>query len=266
MQWLSNLIEAVQQLAPRMLAAAGLLLAGWILATLLRIFVRRVSKRLLDRTRQSTTVTEAVDASGVRSAIPEIITAFVFWVVFLLFAAAAIESLGFTVVTGVLSQIAYYLPNVFAAMAVTLAGVIIGKLVRRAASAGARSAGIIRADGVGQATQGATLLIAMVIALEQIGIDAQLLVILVAVVIGVAFASAGLAFGIGATTTVSNIVAAYYTSQSYSVGQVVRIGDIEGEIVQFAPTAVILSTREGQLLVPAARFNEEASLLVIPGT
>ncbi len=265
MQWLSNLVDAAQQMAPRMLASVGLLLAGWILALLLRIFVERVSKRLLDRTRRSATVSEAVDASGVRSAIPEIMAAFVFWAVFLLFAAAAIESLGFTVVTGVLSQIAYYLPNVLGALAVTIGGVIVGKLVRRAASAGARSAGIVRADGIGQAAQGATLLIAAVIALEQIGIDAQLLVILVAVVIGVAFASAGLAFGIGATTTVGNILAAYYAAQSYNVGQVVRIGDIQGEIIRFAPNAVILSTNDGQLLVPAARFNQEASLLVTPG-
>jgi hypothetical protein len=78
-------------------------------------------------------------------------------------------------------------------------------------------------------------------------------------------ASAGLAFGIGAHTTVSSIVAAYYTSQHYSLGQVVRIGDVEGEIIQFTPTAVMLSTPNGRLMVPAHRFNQEASLLLTDG-
>jgi small-conductance mechanosensitive channel len=137
--------------------------------------------------------------------------------------------------------------------------------VRRAATAGATSAGIAQADGVGQAVQAAALLVAIVVALDQIGIDAQLLVILVTVVVASAFASAGLAFGIGANTTVSNIVAAYYVSQSYAVGQQVRIGDIEGEIVQLMPTAVALSTIDGRVLVPAKRFSEEASTLLMEG-
>jgi hypothetical protein len=190
---------------------------------------------------------------------------FVFWVVFLLFTAAAIESLGFTVVTGVLSQVAYYLPNVLAAIVVAVAGVIVGKLVRRTVSVAARSAGITRAEGVGQVAQAAVLLVAVIIGLEQIGIDAQLLVILVAVIIGAAVASAGLAFGIGAQKTVSNIVAAHYASQNYAPGQVVRIGDIEGEITQFTPTAVMLATPAGRLMVPAERFGREASLLVVDG-
>ena len=90
-----------------------------------------------------------------------------------------------------------------------------------------------------------------------------MLVILVTVIIGAAFASAGLAFGIGANITVSNIVAAYYVSQNYTVGQTVRIGDIEGEIIQLTPTAVMLAAREGRVLVPAKRFSEEASLLLV---
>jgi hypothetical protein len=262
MEWLSSLTDGVQQLTPRIAAAVGLLVAGWLLAILLRFFAGRLVKRLLNRADRNATIADAVDDSGVRSTVPGIVTGFVFWIVFLLFAAAAIESLGIAVVTSVLSQIAYYLPNVLAAIAVVVAGAILGRLTRYAVSAGARSAGIVHSEGVGRTAQVAVLLVAVVVALEQVGIDAQLLVILVTVVIGAVVASAGLAFGIGANTAVSNIVAAYYASQNYSVGQVVRIGDTEGEIIQLTPTAVVLSTQRGRELVPAKRFNEETSLLI----
>jgi small-conductance mechanosensitive channel len=247
------------------LAALGLVAAGWLTATLLKIFTRRLVKRLLQRANRNASVAEAVHETGMRSAVPNIVTGFVFWVVFLLFVAAAIESLGFTVVTSVLSQVAYYLPNVLAAIGVVAGGVVVGNLARRATTAATRSAGIPRGEGVGRTTQTAVVLVAVVVALDQIGIDAQLLVTLVTVVIGTALASAGLAFGIGAHTTVSNIVAAYYASQQYSVGQLVRIGDIEGEIIQLTPTALILSTTDGRVLVPAKRFSEETSMLVMGG-
>ncbi len=263
MQWLAEFTQSVQQFSPRLAAAVALLLAGWLVGAVLRFIAGRLVERVLERGHRHAHVAEAVHESGVRSTVPKIVAGFVFWVVFLLFAAAAIEALGLTVVTGVLSQIAYYLPNVVAAMAVIVAGVIVGKVARRAASAGARSAGIARTEAVGQTIHAAVLLVAIVVALDQIGIDAQLLVILVTVVIGAAFSSAGLAFGIGANTTVSNIVAAYYVSQNYTVGQIVRIGDCEGEIIQLTPTAVMLATREGRVMVPAKRFSEEASLLLV---
>ncbi len=266
MEWLNSLGSSAQQLAPRILAACGLVIAGWLTATLMKIFAGRLAKRLLQRANRNASVAEAVQDSGMRSAVPRIVSGFVFWVVFLVFAAAAIESLGFTVVTSVLSQIAYYLPNVLAAIGVVVGGVVLGNLARRATTSASRSAGIARGEGVGRTAQAAVVLVAVVVALDQIGIDAQLLVTLVTVVIGAALASAGLAFGIGAHTTVSNIVAAYYASQQYSVGQLVRIGDVEGEIIQLTPTALVLSTTDGRVLVPAKRFSEETSMVVMGGT
>jgi len=265
MEWLTGLTDTAQQLLPRMLAAAGLLLAGWLVAAVLRLFAARLVKRVFASANRNAAVAEAVQESGIRSLLPKIVAGFVFWVVLLLFAAAAIESFGFTVVTSALGQIAYYLPNVLAAIGVVVAGVVMGRLARRAIAAGAKSAGITRSEGVGRTMQAAVVLVAVVVALDQIGIDAQLPVVLVTIVIGAALASAGLAFGIGANTAVSNIVAAYYTSQHYNVGQVVRIGNLEGEIIQLTPTAVFLSTQDGRVLVPAKRFNEETSTLLVGG-
>ncbi|KPJ85823.1 MAG: hypothetical protein AMS18_16025 [Gemmatimonas sp. SG8_17] len=263
MEWLIGVVDSLKQLLPQLIAAASLLIAGWLLAHLLKLLANRLIAGVLERFRKHADLKYAVEEAGVRSAAPRIVAGFVFWVVFLLFAAAAVESLGFTVVTGVLSEITYYLPNVLAAAVVVAGGVVIGKLVRKGVSAAARSSGIVRAGRVGQTAQGTVIIVAAVIALDQIGIDAQLLITLVTVIIGAAFASAGLAFGIGAKTTVSNIVASYYLSQTYRIGQTVRIGEIQGEILQVTPTAVILATPEGRLLVPAKRFNEEASLLLV---
>jgi small-conductance mechanosensitive channel len=263
MEWLIGVVDDLRQLLPQLIAALALLIGGWLLAHLLKSLANRLVTGILERFRRNVSLERAVEEAGVRSAIPRIVAAFVFWVVFLLFAAAAIESLGFTVVTSVLSQVTYYLPNVLAAAIVLAGGMVLGKLVRKGVGATARSSGIIRADRVGQTTQGAVVLVAAVVALDQIGIDAQLLVTLVTVMVGAAFASAGLAFGIGAKTTVSNIVAAYYLSQTYRTGQTVRIGEIQGELLQLTPTAVILGTAEGRMLIPAKRFSEEASLLLL---
>ncbi|HEX6308525.1 MAG TPA: mechanosensitive ion channel domain-containing protein, partial [Longimicrobiales bacterium] len=66
----------------------------------------------------------------------------------------------------------------------------------------------------------------------------------------------------GARTAVSNIISSYYVSQTYRVGQSVRVGGIEGRIVQTTPTAVFIATSQGRVMVPAKQFSEEASILL----
>jgi len=46
------------------------------------------------------------------------------------------------------------------------------------------------------------------------------------------------------------------------VGQSVRIGDVEGRILEFTPTSVIIATRAGQVLVPAKEFGERNAVML----
>ena len=47
----------------------------------------------------------------------------------------------------------------------------------------------------------------------------------------------------------------------YKTGQIIKIGDVKGKIIQITPTAVIIETTEGQVYVPAKMFDEMTSLL-----
>jgi small-conductance mechanosensitive channel len=239
-----------------------LVLTGLVLALVVRLVTGRLLTSVLERARRNAEFKEAVDDTGVHVTIPRVVAGFVFWVTWLFFLSAAIESLGFTVVTDVLNQAAYYLPNVLAAVVILLAGAIVARLVRRTLTGAARSAGIVHAERLGRGAQVLVLVVAVLVGLDQIGIDAQLLMILMGVLTAATFGSAGLAFGLGARVAVGNVIASYYVAQSYRTGQVIRIGEIEGEILQTTPTAVLLATRDGRMLIPARRFSEEPSLLL----
>jgi small-conductance mechanosensitive channel len=150
-------------------------------------------------------------------------------------------------------------------VAIVLVGLVVASLAGGVAAAGAASAGVRYAGAVGRAVQALFLVVALLLGLEQIGVHGELIAILLAAVVAVALGGAALAFGLGARTAVSNIVASYYVSQMYRVGQTVRVGDIEGRILRSTSTAVILDTKDGQVHVPASVFSEQASILVPEG-
>jgi len=85
-------------------------------------------------------------------------------------------------------------------------------------------------------------------------------------VLGVVLAGFSLAFGLGARQVVANLIASHALQRQFAVGQRARIGGIEGEILEFTPTSVILATGEGRVTVPAGRFDEEPSVMLSPDT
>lgn len=257
-----DVMQNLGQSLPNILVAVILVLVGWLVAVLLRYLTRKAVGGGLRRLGRGTAVESTLETADVRGTVASVVGGFVFWLVLVFFLAGAVERLGLPALSNLLAQVTRYLPHVLAAVLLVLGGVIVGKLAGRAVTAAATSAGIARAPALGQIVQGAILLVAAVVGLEQIGIRGQLFVIIVGVVVATFLGGAGLAFGLGARTAVSNIIAAHYVAQAYRPGQRVRIGDIEGRIVETTPTAVLVSTAEGRVAIPAGKFSEETSILL----
>jgi small-conductance mechanosensitive channel len=247
---------------PQVLTALAVVLGGWVLASLLRTWSRRLMRRAVARLAQNPSVARGLEGTQVDSLLPTVVGGFLFWTVLLLSLAAAVEMLGLPIATTTVSRFAYYLPNVLAGVVIVLGGVLLGNFVRGIVSRAAEKAGVAYAPSLGRVAQVAVVIVAVVVAIEEIGIEGRLLVTLVAIGVGSIVASIGLAFGLGARTAVSNIIAAHYVAQTYRVGQTVRVGAVQGRILAIGPTAVTLEGAEGEVTIPAQQFGEEVSVLL----
>ena len=256
-------LETVRVHLPSIGVAVLLVLLGWVLARLGRRAGRSLVRRLLDRAAStSASLGRAVDGSGARATAPAIVGWFAFWLILLVFVAAAVETLGLPVMTDLLGRLATYAPNILAAGLVMLAGVITARIVRSAVLRAAEAGGIGQAPAVAAAAEGIVLLLAGVIALEQLGIDGRVLELTVAVVVGSLLAAVALAFGLGARSSVANLIAARYVARMVHVGQRVVIDENQGTVVELTPTAVVLDTGSSRVVVPAQRFHDTTTVIL----
>jgi len=272
--WTAGLADAVLRVAqvffeylPSVLGAILLLLVGWLTARALRRLAHALTERLLERlARQRVARTKAIDARMQRSeayrSVPLVVGAIVHWTVLLLFIGAAIEALGLPAVSNVLALITAYLPRVLAAVVIVFVGLWAGELTHTVIARGAVRVELAHAALIGRAMQVLVVLVFVIVAIGQLGIDSTILVVTLAIVLGASFGAAALAFGLGARTVVSNILASRYVRRQYEVGDTVRIGESEGRIVEISDTSVTLETSSGRATVPAARFMEDMSVLV----
>lgn len=262
---LKVMLFTVLDVVPDLLAAALVLVAGWLIARALRSVVRRMalaSNRFLERFIPRGQVTTALISSASATLVGEI----VFWVVLLVAVSLASGVAGFSALSAWLAQITIHLPNLVAGLAILVVGYFLGVYVREQIAPQNDDKLTRRHRSLGKAAQVAVVAVALIVGLDQVGIDVTLLVALVAVAIAALLAGLSMAFALGARRHVSNLVGIQSARRSLAVGMRVRIGDEEGEILEFTSTQLALETDAGKTFLPARMLDDMPVTVLSPDT
>lgn len=253
------IVETFRWVMPRVLLAAAVVVAGWIVARALRAMARRLLGRW--RARQPVPPVGAGWVGIVDEGRPgQLIGGTVYWIVMLAAIMTATEVLGLRVITTWLASAASYIPRVLAAAALVIAASVGGKLLGRAVVRAAAMAGAPYASRLGNLAQAALIAAAVLMGLQQIGVDVSLITTTVLIVLGALVAGTALAFGLGARPFVAQILAMHYVQKSFQIGDRIRVAqEAEGRIIRFTSTAVILDSEEGETSVPALDLTTRPS-------
>lgn len=242
--------------APQLAAAIALLILGWIVALGLSVVTRKLV-RSLDSLIQNSAITDDASQRKMRRSYAVFISKLVFWIVILFFVTAATNLLGWSLVSNWMAGIGIYIPNLITGVLIILGGFLLGNMIGTGVVSAAVSGGLDHADGLGRIVQLVIIFAALVIGAEQIGINVSFLTNVLVVIIGVLFAGGALAFSLGAKTLVANIIGAQYLRKHCRIGEIMKIGDVEGSIIEVSQTAIVLDTDYGRTVIPAKSFQEQ---------
>ena len=167
---LEKIREHITELLPAALGALGLLLLGLLLASVLRLSTRKLLAAMMERLDRRSRLGEGLTRKRLREDAPRVIATFVFWVVLLFFAAAAMEQLPLPVVTGLLQSMAYYLPKVLLAVVVAFVGLGAASLANQWITQAAAAIGVEYAAALGRVAQVGIFVVALVVGAQQIGL------------------------------------------------------------------------------------------------
>ncbi|NHE56676.1 mechanosensitive ion channel family protein [Cyclobacterium plantarum] len=185
-----------------------------------------------------------------------------FWIIFVFFLILGTEVLDLSIITTWLGSVLTYAPSILAAILIVFVGIIAGKMVGRLIASATTRVAISYGHILGNIVQYTILITSIIIAVNQIGIDIAFLTQLISILLAALLFGAALAFGLGAKTSVSNILASYYIHKLYKEGDYVKISGIEGRIIKIGNTSVLLESETGQVTIPSKEFNEVKSVLI----
>lgn len=269
--WTQSLVTAMKALwtkvanfIPNLFIALIVVLLGFVVAKLLDTLLSKLLAKVgLDRLMSGTGLTRLLVRIGIQVPVSTLIGRIVYWFVLLVFMVSAAESLGLARVSATLDVLALYLPKVFGAALILLAGLLLAQLVNGLVCGAAEGVGLDYASGLGRVVQGLVIIISISVAISQLEIKTDLLNTVIAIVLISVGVAVALALGLGSREVAGQIIAGIYVRELYRVGQMVRIGDLEGHIEEIGTVKTILLTSHGELVSLANRslLDERVSSL-----
>jgi small-conductance mechanosensitive channel len=251
---LASLWDFLLELFPKLILGVIVLFIGYLIARLIQALVSRfigyldrvINKNLSGRELQ-------VNLSNSRRFVGR---AF-FWIIIFFFITLFTEILGLPVITSWLAGLGDYLPKLLAGLVVIFFGIIFSRLASDLIKSRTFKSGIYSSSVLARVAKYGIMVITIIIAINQVGIDISFLTSLTYILLASLLLGAALAFGMGAKVSVSNILSSYYISRTYSEGNLIRIGEHEGRIIKITSTYVYLESESGQVMIPAKEFNEQ---------
>ena len=185
------------QLLPRILLAVVVLIAGWLVAKLVRF---AVDKALRAINFQVLTERAGMDGflrnGGIQSDTTELFALLCYWLVILAALIVGFNSLGLAYVTDLLARVVLFVPKVMVALVILAFGAYFARVVGEVVSAYFRNVHMQDADMLGRIARYALLTFVVLIALDQVNVGGDIVrQTFLIILAGVVFALA-LSFGL----------------------------------------------------------------------
>jgi small-conductance mechanosensitive channel len=241
--------ETLGEFLPQLAGALALLLIGLLAAHVIGRLVRRALIAAgVDELAERWRVSDALSRARLSPSLASVTGAAVRIVLSAIVVFAALTLLGLAPLSESLNAAVLFLPNLLVALALLLAGVVVGGFARE--SVDRLTYQMDFPVPLGQLAQIAVLSIFAITAAAQVGVSSEVLTLVIAIVLAGAASTFAIAFGLGGREVARALNASRFVRAAFTVGQTIQVGDIRGEIVAIDADATVIGTEDGRVRVP----------------
>ncbi len=190
--------EKLLHFLPMLLSSVLIFITGLALGLILKkIFLRIFRAVKLDKFSETSGLVELLHKGGIREPISQIFARFIGWLTIISFSIVALNSLDIPAIEQILERFILYLPNIFVAAIILFLGYLLSNFFGRAALVASVNAGIKLSGLIGKLVKLTVFLLALTMALEQLGIGRGTIVIAFSIILGGVVLTFAIALGLG---------------------------------------------------------------------
>lgn len=246
-----TLIAQFVTFVPKFIGAAVVLGIGVVVAKVLSALVKRVLKGAgFDRFGDKLNEIDLIRQLQTEIKLSEIVSKVLYYFILLVFITAATETLGIAAITGMVTSLVNFIPKLIAAAIMLQVGVLVADVLKQGVVSLCASFGISSGRLLGMVVFFFFLIITIISALGQAGINTELLESSFNLLIGAVFLAFAVGYGLASRDVMANILSSFYSKNKFKEGQTIRIEGITGQIIQVDSTSLTLQTGESTTTIP----------------
>jgi hypothetical protein len=243
--------EQVMRVFPNVLGALFILLIGWLIAKLIsKGIVKLLKVTKFDTLADKVNTSELLEKGGIKLTASELIAKFVYLMIMLLVFITACDTLGWTTVSNEISHLIGLLPTILTAVVIFIIGTYFATFVRDIIKGATSSIGISAGSIIGNVVFYILMAIVSITALQQAGIDTSVLQSNIILILGAILIAAAISYGFASREILSNVLASFFTRNTFTKGKVIAIDDIEGVIIDANNISITVQTATDKVIIP----------------
>ncbi len=227
------------------------LIFSWIIIKVLLFIVKKVLvKANVDKWSEKLSETKIFGDKTINVVLTKVIIGVLRWFLIIVFVMVGASMFGLTGVSNGLKSFFGYLPKLITALGIFAAGAYLGTVVKKAIQGMFKSLEINGGNLVGNIAFYLIVVFLSITALDQAGVDTSIIKSNLTLLIGSILLAFTIAFGLGSRDVVTRLLFGYYTRRNISIGDNLKIGDVEGTVTAIDNICFTLQTDQGKTIYP----------------
>ncbi len=246
-----TLIAQFISFVPKLIGAVVVLGIGTLVARIVSALVGRVLKQAgFNRLGDKLNEIDVIRQLQTEIKLSEIVAKVLYYFILLVFITAATETLGVAAITGMVTSLVNFIPKLIAAAIMLQVGVLVADVLKKGVISLCASFNIASGRLLGTVVFAFFLLITIISALGQAGINTELLESSFNLLIGGVIFAFAVGYGLASRDVMANLLSSFYTKNKFKEGQRIRVEGISGQIVSVDSTTLTLKTGDSITTIP----------------
>jgi len=268
--WLTALSAGLGRIVaviPNLIGAIVILLIGWGIGKLVQALVTRVLEAMhFDRVTERAGINDTLKRADIKYDSSQILGIVAYWFVFLIAIQAAANALGIVALSTLMATIILYIPRVFAALLIVIAGAWVASFLGQITRASAAEAKITYSDLLGNIVQGFMLFFSFAIALDFLGLSFPFMTTAFAILLGSIALAGAIAFGLGGREYAADVLAGRELRALFHSGDRLATDEVDGTVQNIGPTFTTVRTTKGDITVQNSTLMQKRVIRPSQGT
>lgn len=257
MESLTTMWLEITKIFPNIIGAIVIFFIGLLITKVVVRIIKKVLKlakanKLDDKLNDI----EIIEGKKLKFDTVKVVSNFVKWLMYIMISLMVLDVLNLKSISLKIMDLLDYLPKLFTALIIFIIGLLFANFIKKGLKSLFESMDLSGGKMISQAVFFLLLTFISITALNQAGIDTEIITNNINMIIAAFLLAFALAFGLGAREVVGKLLKAFYARKTFEVGQSIIFDNETYTVDSVENISVILKNSKGKLIVPINELVE----------